>query len=107
MLHNVRLKRDGLEAVRGKIVSTEPKRRTDQGLSFLCVNQFLQPPGISSVLLQEKKWPRQLVEHLVELKCNIASQEFQRDKTLSTYYILTFTYLSVKDSEIQKPSIDT
>lgn len=64
----------------GKIVSTESKRRTDQGLSFFCVNQFLQPPGICSALLQKEKWTKRLVEHLVELKCNIAFKEFQRDK---------------------------
>lgn len=38
----------------GKIVSTESKRRTDQGPSFFCVNQILQPTGISSALLQKK-----------------------------------------------------
>lgn len=37
----------------------------------------------------EKKLPKRLVEHLVELKCNIAFNEFQRDKKRSTYNCVT------------------
>lgn len=36
-----------------------------------------------------KKISKRLVEHLVELKCNIAFKEFQRDKKRSTYNCVT------------------
>lgn len=37
----------------------------------------------------EKKISKRLVEHLVELKCNIAFKEFQRDKKRSSYNCVT------------------